>query len=131
MFATVWTWAGKYRRSDKNIGVDWHYVGSSVEEVLADCRAWMADTSPNRMSNDEIAVRLHHRLVVVHPFPNGNGRHARTVADLLADSLGHPMFSWGGGGSLADPGGARSAYIVALIAADGGDLAPLIAFARS
>jgi Fic-DOC domain mobile mystery protein B len=131
MFATVWKWAGNYRRSDKNIGVDWHHVGSSVEDVLEDCRAWMADTSPRQMSDDEIAIRLHHRLVVIHPFPNGNGRHARTVADLLADSLDRPLFSWGGGGGLANPGDARSAYIAALVAADRGDLAALVAFARS
>jgi Fic-DOC domain mobile mystery protein B len=131
LFASVWTWAGKYRRFDKNIGVDWHYVGAFVEEVLADCGAWMADTSPKRMSDDEIAVRLHHRLVVVHSFPNGNDRHARTVADLLAGSLDLPMFSWGGRGNLANPGGARSAYIAALVAADNGNLAPLVDFARS
>lgn len=79
---------------------------------------------------DEIAVRFHHRLVAIHPFPNGNGRHARLVADLLAERLGRPRFTWGSR-SLVDVSETRQRYIAALQAADARDYALLLAFARS
>ena len=131
MFGGVWKWAGRYRRSDKNIGIDWQMIAIAVEELLADCQAWLNDTTSNRWGDDEIAVRLHHRLVSIHLFPNGNGRHARLVADLLMQSLGSAALTWGGRVELADAGEARSRYIAALQSADAGDLAPLIEFARS
>lgn len=92
-----------------------------------DVRFWIEhDTYPR----DEIAIRFHHRLVAIHPFPNGNGRHARLAADLLVERLGGEPFSWGGG-SLADLGELRARYVAALRAADDHDIGPLLEFARS
>ena len=79
---------------------------------------------------DEIAVRFHHRLVAIHPFPNGNGRHARLMADLLVERLGQPRFTWGSR-SLVDASTTRQAYIAALQAADARNYAPLLVFSRS
>ena len=79
---------------------------------------------------DEIAIRFHHRLVKIHPFPNGNGRHSRLMADLLVRKLGQPRFSWGGGADLVPDGDVRHRYITALRAADAGDIGPLVAFSR-
>jgi Fic-DOC domain mobile mystery protein B len=84
----------------------------------------------NTYPSDETAVRFHHRLVAIHAFPNGNGRHARLMADLLIERLGGQAFTWGGG-TLADVGQLRTRYIAALKAADDHDPSSLIAFARS
>lgn len=126
MFGAVWSWAGTYRRSDKNIGIPWPLVPQRVGQLLADTQYW---AEHGVYGPDELAVRFHHGLVAIHPFPNGNGRHARLAADLLAEALGRERFSWGRG-LVADPDRARSAYIAALRAADAGELADLLAFAR-
>jgi Fic-DOC domain mobile mystery protein B len=94
--------------------------------LLDDVRYWAAHAT---YPADEIAVRLHHRIVQVHPFPNGNGRHARLLADLLVERLGERPFSWGGG-DLADVGTLRQRYIAALRAADAHEIAPLLRFSR-
>lgn len=122
MFDRTWTWAGRYRTSDKSIGVDWRLVPSEVRKLVDDGRFWLEnDTYPI----DEAALRLHHRLVLVHPFPNGNGRHARLWCDMLLEQNGRPVFTWKNR-ELDQPGEARRAYIEALQAADRGDHAPLL-----
>lgn len=127
MLGDVWNWAGSFRRTERNIGVEAHRIAVDLAAMFDDVRYWVEhDTYPR----DEIAVRLHHRLVAIHPFPNGNGRHARLMADLLVEKLGGEPFSWGGG-SLADVGELRARYVAALQAADGHDIGPLVAFARS
>lgn len=96
----------------------------------ADASAWLTDTSAARYSNDECAIRFGYRLVVIHPFPNGNGRWSRLASDALIVALGGSRFSWGGT-SLAEPGVVRRDYIAALQAADtAGDFQPLLAFSR-
>lgn len=127
MFGEVWSWAGRYRTTDRNIGIDPHRVGIETAALIDDARFWVDGET---YTADEIAVRLHHRLVYVHPFPNGNGRHARLMADLLIRRLGGASFSWGGG-TLADIGALRSAYVAALRDADRHDYAALLAFARA
>lgn len=127
MFGETWRWAGSFRKSDKNIGVDWLQIGVELKKLLDDVRFQVANGS---LPLDEIAVRFHHRLVAIHPFPNGNGRHARLIADLLIERLGRPRFTWGGA-SLPDANETRQRYIAALQAADARDIAPLLAFARS
>ncbi len=127
MFGETWRWAGDFRKSDKNIGIDWLSIGVELKKLLDDVRYQIEHSS---FTADEIAVRLHHRLVVIHPFPNGNGRHARLLADLVVERLGQPRFSWGSR-NLVDAGETRQSYIAALQAADARDIAPLIAFARS
>jgi Fic-DOC domain mobile mystery protein B len=127
MFSETWRWAGDFRRSDKNIGVDWLKIGVELRQLLDDVHYQIEHTS---YPPDEIAVRFHHRLVSIHPFPNGNGRHARLMADLLAERLGQPRFTWGSQ-SLTDANDTRRHYLAALQAADARDYAPLLAFARS
>ncbi|MCZ7556089.1 MAG: mobile mystery protein B [Bacteroidia bacterium] len=128
MFGNVWRWAGSFRRTNKNIGIDKHQIGVELRLLLDDCLFWVnAGTYPP----DEIAVRFKHRLVFIHCFHNGNGRHARLMADILAARvLGERVFTWGSS-TLRETGAARSAYIAALRAADNGDIQPLLRFARS
>jgi Fic-DOC domain mobile mystery protein B len=127
MFGDVWSWAGTYRTTERNIGVEAHRISNDTIMMFDDMRYWREH---NTYPLDELAVRLHHRLVFIHPFPNGNGRHARLMADLLIERLGGEPFSWGGG-TLHDVGELRTAYVNALRAADGHDIEPLLAFARS
>jgi Fic-DOC domain mobile mystery protein B len=127
IFGETWRWAGEFRKSDKNIGVDWLHIGVELKKLLDDVRYQVEHGS---FPVDEIAIRFHHRLVAIHPFPNGNGRHARMVADLLVERLGKSRFSWGSH-SLVDANDTRRNYIIALQAADARDMGPLLAFARS
>lgn len=127
MFGETWSWAGSFRTSDKNIGVEWQQVGVKLRNLLDDVRYQIDNAT---YPPDEIATRFHHRLVSIHPFPNGNGRHARVMADLLVQQLGQPRFTWGRK-SLTEATDARTHYIEALRAADSGDIGPLMAFVRS
>jgi Fic-DOC domain mobile mystery protein B len=127
MFKDVWRWAGSYRQSARNIGVEHWRIAVDLKQLLDDARFWIDNATYNP---DEIAVRFHHRLVLIHPFPNGNGRHARLAGDLLIVALGQARFSWGRT-SLTNAGETRKAYVAALRQADGHDIAPLVAFARS
>jgi len=127
MYGNVWRWAGAYRKSQKNIGVEYYKIPTELRMLLDDCRYWLEhDTYPP----DEIAARFHHRLVSIHCYPNGNGRHARLAADLLLISLERDRFSWGSA-NLIDAGATRAAYVAALRAADNHDYGPLLAFVRS
>ena len=126
MFGDVWRWAGTFRATERNIGIQAYRIGTELASMLDDVRYWIEyKTFPP----DEIAIRFHHRLVAIHPFPNGNGRHARLAADLLIERLGGEPFTWGGG-SLANVGELRARYVAALRAADNHNIAPLIKFAR-
>jgi Fic-DOC domain mobile mystery protein B len=127
MFGDVWKWAGTYRHNELNIGIAPHRIPAEMPAMLDDVRYWAEHSI---YLPDEIAVRLHHRLTQIHAFPNGNGQHARMMADLLIERLGGKPFSWGGG-SLADVGKLRAQYVAALKAADGRDVAPLMTFVRS
>lgn len=128
MFGHVWRWAGSYRKTEKNIGLlAWH-IAPELRNLCADCATWIEH---GVYPPDEIAARFHHRLTAIHPFANGNGRHARLMTDiLLVHLLGQPRFSWGGG-NLVDPGECRQRYINALRAADRHDYGSLLAFVRS
>lgn len=128
MFDQTWKWAGTFRSSNKNIGVDWLQIAMQLRNLLDNTRY---QVEYRVFSADELAVRFHHQLVAIHPFPNGNGRHARLMADLLVQRLGKLRFSWGGNQSLVDAGEVRRAYIEALQAADKHNVALLLAFARS
>lgn len=127
MFGQVWRWAGTYRQTARNIGVDAWRIPMDVAGAIDDVRYWVEhQTYPP----DEIALRFSHKLVAIHPFPNGNGRFSRLVGDLLAEQLGQTRFTWGSV-NLVDLNETRRAYVQALRAADGHDFAELIAFARS
>lgn len=126
MFDKTWKWAGNFRQTDKNIGVDWRQIAVQLKNLLDDVKAQITfQTYPV----DELALRFHHRLVWIHVFANGNGRHARLMTDLLMQRLGQPALTWGGG-SLLTAGDTRKAYLGALRAADGRDYQPLLKFAR-
>jgi Fic-DOC domain mobile mystery protein B len=127
MFNHVWRWAGQYRTSERNLGIESYRIQPELRQIVEDARYWIDHGS---FAPDEIAVRFHHRLVSVHPFPNGNGRWSRLVADLLIVQLKHPRFTWGSA-NLRAASDFRRAYIDALHAADGHELEPLISFARS
>lgn len=124
MFDRTWKWAGKSRRSDKNIGVPWTEIPVRLRQTLDDVRAQIQHRT---CSPQEIAARYHHRLTFVHVFPNGNGRHARLMADLLLSTLTGSRFDWGRG-SLATASELRAQYIAALQAADGGNYELLFKF---
>lgn len=127
MFGEVWEWAGTFRTTERNIGVGAYRIGVELAGLLSDIRYWIEHET---FQPDEIAIRFHHRLVAIHPFPNGNGRHARLAADLLIERLGGERFSWGGG-SLGDVSELRARYVATLRAADNHDIAPLMEFART
>lgn len=127
MFGEVWQWAGTFRTTERNIGIQAYRIGTELANLLSDIRYWIAQKT---FPPDEIAIRFHHRLVAIHPFPNGNGRHARLAADLVIERLGGKPFNWGSG-SLADVGELRARYVSALRTADNHDIGPLLEFARS
>jgi Fic-DOC domain mobile mystery protein B len=127
MFGRVWEWAGRFRTSDKNIGVPKERIGVELRNLCKDIKAQIEHAA---YPADEIACRFHHRLVSIHPFPNGNGRHARLIADLLLNKvLRRTPFTWGGMSGIAE-GDIRVAYLDALRAADRGDFSRLSEFVR-
>lgn len=127
MFGDVWKWAGQFRTTPRNIGVDAWQISPELRQLLDDVRYWIEHQT---YAPDEIAVRFHHRLVWIHPFPNGNGRLSRLAADLLAVQLGQERFTWGSG-NLVTIADLRKRYVDALRAADGLVVEPLLEFARS
>ena len=127
LFGDVWAWAGEFRRTERNIGIEPVRIPVELRTAFDDARYWIEhETFPP----DEIAVRLHHRLVAIHPFPNGNGRTTRLMGDLMAARLGQEPFTWGRQ-NLTDVSEARARYVAALWAADNHDIGPLLEFARS
>jgi Fic-DOC domain mobile mystery protein B len=127
MLGDVWRWAGKFRTSERNMGIAHWEIPVALRILLEDTKARIEYKT---YTPDEIAVRFHHRLVQIHPFSNGNGRHSRLMADLLVMQLGGERFSWGRE-SLGDAGIVRTRYIQALRALDRHDVGPLLAFARA
>lgn len=127
MFGNVWKWGGKFRMTNKNLGVEWFHIRIHLRQLLEDCNYWIVNQS---FTEDEIAIRFKHRLVSIHLFPNGNGRHSRLMADLLIKALGKAEFTWGSQ-NLTPDGDIRNAYIHAIRCADAGDYEPLLKFART
>lgn len=127
MFDQTWKWAGIYRSTEKNIGIAHYQIRDALGALLPDARYWILHQT---FPSDEIAVRFHHRLVSIHPFANGNGRHARLMADVLARTQEKPVFTWGGT-DIVPQGDFRRRYIDALQAADKNNIVPLLEFARS
>lgn len=127
MFGEVWEWAGKYRRRVTNIGVAPAHIATDLRMLTDDARDWV---KREYFEPDELAVRFHHRLVTIHPFPDGNGRHSRICADYLVQALGQAPFSWGAHLDLKTDA-LRHTYLTALRNADRGDFALLLSFATS
>jgi Fic-DOC domain mobile mystery protein B len=127
MFGNVWEWAGKYRRSGKNIGVDWTSIEVELRVLIDDIKYWI---DYKTYGPDEIAIRFKHRLVRIHCFPNGNGRHSRLMADILVESVfGLSVFTWNRS-ALVKPDKARKEYIDSIREADKGSIESLLKFAR-
>jgi Fic-DOC domain mobile mystery protein B len=129
LFGKVWKWAGSFRQTEKNIGVDPVQIAIQLRQLLDDAKYWIEnDTYPPK----ELAARFHHRLVLIHPFPNGNGRHARIMADaILIKVMGVRAIDWAGGYKLENMNERRDQYIVALRAADKHDFSKLLEFVGS
>lgn len=127
MLDETWSWAGRFRHSDKNVGVHWPNIPQSLRNVIDNTAFWLENRT---YSIDEAAAHFHHELVLVHPFPNGNGRHGRLMADLFLWKSGSEPFSWGRR-DLGTSSDVRSLYLSALRQADQGNIQPLLRFARS
>ena len=128
MYGNVWKWTGTFRQSDKNIGVSWRMIPNDLKHLCDDVHYWIENQT---FDEDEITARFHHRLVKIHLFPNGNGRHARLMADLLLENfLKKPPFTWGSA-TLTKTGDDRKRYIESLKATDRGDYELLLEFVRS
>lgn len=128
MYGNVWAWAGDFRKTNKNLGVDKWQIPTELNNLLDDARYWYENQTypPN-----EIAIRFKHRMVSIHCFPNGNGRHSRLMADLIIEKIyRQPVFSWGAA-KLSCEGDSRTAYLKAIKTADAGDYSLLLVFARS
>jgi Fic-DOC domain mobile mystery protein B len=125
MFDETWRWAGKLRKTGKNIGVDPHQIRTQLKHLCGDGNYWVENGTYPLV---ECAVRIHHRLVAIHPFANGNGRHARMVADLLLQFHKEERLTWGGA-SIDVEGETRNAYLDALRKADKGQYKSLLVFA--
>ena len=126
MFGIVWKWAGTKRKTNKNIGVDKTLISVELRKLIDDCKYWIDN---NTYSPEEIAIRFSHRLVKIHVFPNGNGRHSRLVADILISKVfNKPVFTWGHS-DLNKKGTVRKEYLDAIHKADANDYKSLIEFA--
>lgn len=127
MYGDVWKWAGEFRKSDKNIGVNWIHIGIELKYLLDDTKYWISNKS---YSAEETSIRFKHRLVAIHCFPNGNGRHSRMMADIIIESVfGNDTFTWHTS-NMVKADETRKSYIKALRKADSGDINPLIEFAK-
>ncbi len=127
MYGNVWTWAGDFRKTNKNIGVDKWQIPTDLKRLLDDAKYWHEHKS---YPPDEIAIRFKHQLVSIHCFPNGNGRHSRLMADIIIEKIYNlPVFSWGTT-RLSNEGDIRTTYLKAVRLADKGNYGLLLAFAR-
>ena len=126
LFGDVWAWAGEYRQTEKNIGIDPLQISVQLRMLLDDARHWANEASFPPL---EAAARFHHRMVQIHPFPNGNGRHARVATDLMLEkAYKNPPIEWASGFDLQADNKRRQAYISSLRAADAGNLDSLLVF---
>ena len=127
LFGQVWYWAGRFRNTGRNIGVDPAIIAVELRQLLDDTAYWIDHHVYDPI---EAAVRFHHRLVFIHPFVNGNGRHARIMADAVLERLyEHPPIDWSGGQDLQSMTSRRKDYFDALRSADRHDYGPLLSFA--
>ena len=129
MFNDVWRWAGEFRNRGVNIGgVEAYEIPIRLSQLFDDTRHWIDERV---FEPDEIGSRFHHGLTIIHAFPNGNGRHARLLTDVLMKNLGEKPFTWGGGADLVNAGEVRGHYLTALRKADNHDFGAMLEFVRS
>lgn len=128
MYGDVWKWAGEFRKTDKNIGTIWAHIGIELKNLIDDTKYWIENKT---YSPEEIAIRFKHKIVAIHCFPNGNGRHSRIMADIIIESIfGREIFSWHKS-NMVKADETRKKYITALRKADNGDINPLLQFAKN
>ena len=128
MFGDVWQWAGEFRKSSKNIGIEWPQISVELKSLLDDTNYWIDNCT---FLPEEISIRFNHRIVAIHCFPNGNGRHSRMMADIMMESIfNEKVFSWHQS-NMVKADDTRKEYIAALRKADNGDIKPLIEFAKN
>ncbi|MES2559105.1 MAG: mobile mystery protein B [Bacteroidota bacterium] len=128
MLGNVWSWAGEFRKSEKSIGVRWIQIGIELKMLLDDTKYWIENKT---YSTDEIAIRFKHRLVNIHCFPNGNGRHSRIMADIIMESIfGQKVFAWNQS-NMVKANQTRINYIRAIREGDKGNIQPLLDFAKN
>jgi Fic-DOC domain mobile mystery protein B len=128
MYGDVWKWAGTFRKTNKNIGINWIQIGMELKNLLDDTKFWIANKT---FHPEEIAIRFKHRIVTIHCFSNGNGRHSRLMADIIIESIfGKKIFSWHSS-NMVKADETRKNYIVALREADKGNIKLLIEFAKN
>jgi Fic-DOC domain mobile mystery protein B len=128
MYGDVWTWAGEFRKSNKNLGIDFWQIPTVLRQLLDDAIYWYGQKTYNP---DEMALRFKHRIVSIHCFSNGNGRHSRLMADIIIEKIyKKPVFSWGTA-NLSKENHPRKDYLNAVKLADTGDYSSLMSFARS
>ena len=128
MFDLTWKWAGKFRQHETNFGVSWHNIPEELKKLCDDMQYWEQHGTFHKI---EIAVRFHHRLVSIHPFPNGNGRVSRLAADLYLEYRGQTVLTWGVTDTLIDDSSDRREYLAALREADKGKYERLVRFAAA
>ena len=128
MLGNIWSWAGEFRKSEKNIGIKWVMIGIELKALLDDTKYWIENKT---FPNEEIAIRFKHRLVNIHCFPNGNGRHSRIMADIIMESIfGEEAFSWNQS-NMVKANQTRKNYLQAIREGDNGNIQPLIDFAKN
>lgn len=128
MLGDVWKWAGEFRKSEKNIGVEWVMIGVELKHLFGDTKYWIEKST---FPPDEIAIRFKHRLVNIHCFANGNGRHSRIMADIIIESIfDRKIFTWNHS-NMVKADEIRKKYIMAIKESDKGNIEPLIDFARN
>ncbi|WP_299549012.1 mobile mystery protein B [Seonamhaeicola sp.] len=128
MYSDVWKWAGEFRQTEKNIGIPWVQITIELKNLLDDTKYWIENKT---YSPEEVAIRFKHRIVSIHCFPNGNGRHSRMMADIIIESIfGREVFSWHQS-NMVKANKIRKEYIDALKKADNGNIEPLITFAKN
>jgi Fic-DOC domain mobile mystery protein B len=126
MFGQIWDWAGKYRTDNLNLGMDWHLIPEQVRLLCDDFLYW--DSPASTMPVLEVAARIQSRLTKIHPFKNGNGRHARLITDIFLYSRQHPLPEWPQTHLMSEGHQIREQYIAAMKKADQGDFSPLAEF---
>ena len=126
MFGNVWEWAGKFRSCELSIGIKAYQVPTALKELADDIAFWDKHKTYDIY---EVAARLHHRAVQIHPFQNGNGRWSRMLANIYLRQNGSMPVKWQEN-LLSKENTKRDEYIQALKNADSGNYAKLIAMHR-
>ena len=122
MFGDLWDWAGKVRTVELSIGIKAYMVAMELKKLVDDLEYWDKNKTFDIV---EIASKLHHRAVQIHPFKNGNGRGSRMLANIYLKQNELEPTKWNED-LLSKDNLHRDDYISALKLADNGDYSVLI-----